>query len=69
MNEMLVTMRDFRACKMCGPGTLKFFHAHKDLRRELIKEGGIPISKLEAIDDAMLAQVTDYARGKDERRK
>lgn len=64
MNDILVTMRDFRACKMCGPGTLKFFHAHPELRHALINEGGIPVSKLEEIDDAMVAQVAAYARSR-----
>lgn len=64
MSEIRVTMRDFRACKMCGSGTLKFFHDHPELRYALIHDGGVPISKLEEIDNAMLAQVTAYARSK-----
>lgn len=67
MSEILVTMRDFRACKMCGSGTLRFFHAHPELRHALINDGGIPVSKLEQIEDAMLAQVTAYARSRDGR--
>lgn len=66
MSEIRVTMRDFRACKMCGSGTLKFFHDHPELRHELIHEGGIPVSKLEEIDDAMVAQVAAYARSRHE---
>lgn len=68
MSEILVTMRDFRACRMCGSGTLKFFHAHPDLRHALIHDGGIPVERLDEIDDAMVAQVAAYARGAHGRR-
>lgn len=66
MTEIRVKIRDFRACGMCGPGTLRFFHKHRDLRRVLIRDGGIPLEQLESIDDAMVAQVAAYARSRHE---
>jgi hypothetical protein len=67
MSELLVTMRDLRACHTCGRGALKFFNSHPDLRRALIKEGGIPISKMDALGDAMADMVAAYVRGKNGR--
>lgn len=68
MSALRVTMADIRACGMCGPGTLAFFHRHKLMRSALIREGGVPIEDMEVIDDAMCQQVTRYVRSKNGRK-
>lgn len=60
---VLVTMRDIRAAKMCGPGTRNFFKRHKMNWQEFITNG-LPEEDFIATGDAMAMQVVEVARGR-----
>lgn len=62
-DQLIVTMKDIRAAKMCSGGPRDFFKRH-DLDWNDFLTNGIPASKLLATGDAMAAQVVEVARGR-----
>ena len=56
-------MEDIRAAKMCSKGTRAFFKRHGLDWDTFLKEG-LPVTKLEEIDDAMGHKVAGVARGR-----
>lgn len=63
MGEVIVTMRDIRAAKMCSKGARTFFERHGLDWGRFLKEG-IPASELEKTQDAMALQVVEVANGR-----
>lgn len=64
-DELIITMNDIRAAKMCARGTRAFFQRHGLDWTDFLKNG-IPAEKLAATGDPMALQVVEVAR---ERRK
>lgn len=62
-DELIITMRDIRAAKMCSRGTRAFFQRHGLDWTDFLKNG-IPAEKLAATGDAMALQVVEAARGR-----
>lgn len=61
--ELIITMRDIRAAKMCSRGTRAFFQRHGLDWTDFLKNG-IPAEKLAATGDPMALQVVEVARGR-----
>lgn len=60
MTDVIVKMCDVRAAGICGPGVRVFFDRYNlDLRDFL--HNGIPASRLEQIDDALVKAVLEKA--------
>lgn len=62
-DELIITMRDIRAAKMCSRGTRAFFQRH-GLDWSAFLKNGIPAEKLAATGDPMALQVVEVARGR-----
>lgn len=62
-DEILITMNDVRNATMCSRGARAFFIRHNLDWDEFLKNG-VPISVIEAIDDAMALKVVEVARGR-----
>lgn len=60
-DELIITMRDIRAAKMCSRGARTFFKRHGLDWTDFLKNG-IPAWKLAATGDAMALQVVEAAR-------
>lgn len=63
---MRLTMRDIRACGLCGPGTLTFLNAHPELRAKMVQTGSLDVSDVEHIDNADVQKVVRYVRERDD---
>lgn len=61
--EVIVTMADIRAARMCSRGTRAFFDRHHIDWQAFLKDG-VPAEVLEATGDAMALQVVEVARGR-----
>lgn len=62
--NVIVTMRDIRAARMCSRGARAFFVRH-NLDFNDFLTNGIAAEKLEATGDAMAARVCEVARGRE----
>lgn len=62
---MIVTHADLAACKFCNRGSRQFFERHGLNWQDFI-QNGIDVSHLEQIDDAMMQQVIERARRREE---
>lgn len=65
MTQLIVTMRDVRAAKMCSRGPREFFKRHNLDWNKFLSEG-IPAEELTATGDAMALHVVEVARGRQE---
>ena len=61
--ELVVTMRDVRAARMCSKGAREFFSRHNMDWNKFLREG-LPASEFERTGDAMALQVVEVARGR-----
>lgn len=62
-NDVMVTMADVRAARMCSRGTRAFFERH-GLDWQTFLAAGLPASVIAATGDAMALQVVEVARGR-----
>lgn len=63
MSELIITMEDVRATKMCSSGTRKFFKRHNINWSDFLKNG-VSAKVLENTGDAMALRVVEVARGR-----
>jgi len=63
VNELIITMTDIRAAKMCSRGTRAFFIRHNIDWPNFLKNG-VPAETLENTGDAMALRVVEVARGR-----
>ncbi len=63
MSDVIVTMRDIRAAKMCSQGSRDFFQRHGIDWSDFLKSG-VSAELLESTGDAMALRVVEVARGR-----
>jgi hypothetical protein len=61
--DIIITMPDIRAARMCSGGSREFFHLH-NLDWQDFLQHGIPASKLLATGDSMAVRLVEVARGR-----
>jgi len=59
-----VTLEHLRRVGYCGRGAKRACERHGIDWRRAIKEGGIEVSEIEHIDDAMIRKLVEVARAK-----
>lgn len=62
-DDLIITMKDVRAAKMCSSGARLFFQRH-NLNWKDFLERGICVTELSEIQDAMKDRVIEVARGR-----
>lgn len=62
-DDLIITMPDLRAAKMCSGGGRKFFELHGLDWQDFLKNG-IPASQLLATGDHMAQRLVEVTRGK-----
>jgi hypothetical protein len=60
-----VTINDVLKAKGCARGALRFCRRHGLDAKKLFRGGGLPITDLDHIDDAMLKKIIEVARGRE----
>lgn len=63
MSDVVVTMEHARKAGMCARGVRSFFR-RRGLDFRKFMQDGMPASELEKLNDAMVDQVVEVARGK-----
>lgn len=61
IDDVIVTMRHVRSCRMCSRGAREFFKRH-NLDWDKFLSEGLPASVIEATGDAMALEVVQEAR-------
>jgi len=60
-DEVIITMQDVRAARMCAGGARRFFAKHDMDWNDFLKNG-ISSTKLDSLDDHMVQQILKEAR-------